>query len=208
MPVAPPKVSLKTKDIVKMFSKLPATKKADEGRIFFGLDPGKSGGITVIDTEAEGGGTSVLPIAIPETPHDLWKLFASNGWSHNELAVAVLEKVSSSPQQGVTSAFSFGRSYERLVMMLTVAHIPFEEISPQTWQKALGITPRKKGKKVGKKVVGEETYPQFKKRLRAFTQRLFPTLPIWSEKMGVQLAVCDSILIAEYCRRKHTGLLK
>jgi hypothetical protein len=84
-------------------------------------------------------------------------------------------------------------------MALTSAGIPFEPIRPQAWQKALGITPRKK----------TESKPDFKNRLRAKAQQLYPSLPLWSEpkSKGKQLALCDALLIATYCKRKYLGQL-
>jgi len=159
----------------------------DEGWCFMGIDPGKSGGVSIISN------TEVWTYVAPSTEKDMWDII--EGWDSS--AVAIIEHVTSSPQMGVVSAFTFGMGYGALRMALTASGIPYEPIRPQVWQKALGITPRKK----------TESKPDFKNRLRAKAQQLFPNLPIWKEpkSKGRQLAICDSLLIAEFCRRKYKG---
>jgi Holliday junction resolvasome RuvABC endonuclease subunit len=103
---------------------------------------------------------------------------------------AVIEHVHAMPKQGVSSTFKFGVGYGGLRMALIAASIPFEEVTPRTWQKALGVVVRKK----------TETKTQFKNRLKAKAQQLFP-------RESITLKTADALLIAEYCRRKQLGLL-
>jgi len=92
------------------------------------------------------------------------------------------------PKQGVSSTFKFGRGYGFLRGCLVALGIPFEDVTPQTWMRALNVPPRRKN----------ETKAQFKQRLRGVAQQLFP-----SEK--ITLATADALLIAEYCRRTSNG---
>ena len=149
---------------------------------YIGIDPGKSGGIAVIQ------GSKVECFRMPNTEKDGWSLFAENKEGR---VFAVIEKVHSMPGQGVKSMFSFGQNYGFLRGCLTAAQIPFEEITPQAWQKKLGVVGRKKG----------EPKPQLKERLRQKAQQLFPQEEVWERTLGEQRAVCDALLIAEYCRR-------
>jgi len=73
---------------------------------------------------------------------------------------AYIEQVSSSPQMGVVSAFSFGRGYGNLEMALTAAGISFERVRPQVWQKALGCMT--KGDKNVSKRKAQELFPDRK----------------------------------------------
>jgi Holliday junction resolvasome RuvABC endonuclease subunit len=75
---------------------------------------------------------------------------------------------------GVKSAFTFGNGFGHLEMALTAAGIPFERVSPQRWQKALGCL-TKGDKNVSKR--------------RA--QELFPS-------MKITHATADALLIAYY----------
>ena len=140
-----------------------------------GIDPGKSGGIAWI--------TDGSPCVekMPETLQDLWELIDEISCANQETGSvkAYIEAVHSSPQMGVTSAFTFGQGFGHLEMALTAAGIPFERVSPQKWQKALGCL-TKGDKNVSKR--------------RA--QELFPS-------MKVTHATADALLIAEFGTRSH-----
>lgn len=172
---------------------MPHRKRATIRR-FLGIDPGKTGGLVSFRSGSIriGATTQVLPM--PETERDIWDWFASMGAS----TVAYIEWIHPAIQGIHKSNMSklYG-NYCSLRMALTAAKIPFEDVKPVTWQRGLGISPRKR---VGKKA---ETDYQWKNRLRDKAQQLFPKLPIWSEprSKGRQLAISDALLIAEYCRR-------
>jgi len=87
-------------------------------------------------------------------------------------------------------------SYMALRMALTAAHIPFEDVRAEVWQQGIGIR-KKKGEKQAK----------WKDRLRGKAQQLFPQLPIWNETLEKQRAIAYALLIAHYCKLKHTGTL-
>jgi len=135
-------------------------------KITIGIDAGKSGGIAWI--------TDGKPCVekMPDTLQDLWELIqdiASNG-----TCCAYLEQISSSPQMGVVSAFTFGNGFGHLEMALTAAGIPFERVRPQVWQKAMGCMT--KGDKNVSKRKAQELFPEIK----------------------VTHAIADSLLIARY----------
>lgn len=158
-------------------------------RIFIGIDPGASGGLAV---------TGLLPvvdcrevaIAMPATERDVWEWLAQ--WAPTLLRqpFAVIEKVGGyMPGSGgnIGSAmFRFGHNYGGLRMALVGLGIPFEEVPPRQWQKALGIAPRKR----------TESRGAWKSRLKAMAQQLFP-------RSKATLATADAMLLAEHCRRKR-----
>lgn len=174
--------------------------------IYIGIDPGKSGGFVAI---RPGGPISINPI--PKTLRDVWD-WLNNFKDGRHRSIAVIEKVWSSPQMGVTSAFTFGRGFGNLEAFLVAAGISFQEVRPREWQKELGIPGRRK-KLVTKMVKGKknrvsvyvESKPEFKNRLRGVAQQMFPDLPLWQEpkSKGKQLAIADALLIAEFCRRRN-----
>lgn len=90
---------------------------------------------------------------------------------------AYIERVASSPQMGVVSSFKFGQSYGFLRGLLLANKIPFEEVTPQKWQRAMGCLSK------GDKNV-----------TKARAQQLFP-------KEKITHGNADALLIAEYCRR-------
>jgi hypothetical protein len=151
-------------------------------KITIGIDPGKSGGIAWID---ETGRACVEKM--PDTLKDLWELIEKDilyatGNMHfgnsTRNCKAYLEQISSSPQMGVVSAFTFGNGYGHLEMALTAAGIPFERVRPQAWQKAMGCM--SKGEKNVTKRKAQELFPQIK----------------------VTHATADALLIATYGTRQ------
>jgi len=140
--------------------------------LIIGIDPGASGGIAVIDTDG-----------VP----DLFKLDATEKDCMEYLsglpgeAFAYLERVHSMPKQGVASSFKFGQSYGFLRGLLIGLGIPFEEVTPQKWQKAMGCM--SKGDKNVTKGRAQQLFPQIK----------------------VTHAIADALLLAEYGRRIRCG---
>jgi len=124
-----------------------------------GVDPGANGGIAWITD-----GKACVE-KMPDTLQDLWELIRDIT-NHPRSSLdgrkykAYIEQVSSSPQMGVVSAFSFGRGYGNLEMALTAAGIPFERVRPQVWQKALGCMT--KGNKNVSKRRAQELFPDRK----------------------------------------------
>jgi len=160
--------------------------------IYVGIDPGASGGLAAISN------FDSQVLSMPESERDIWNWFYQDRyfWQSRDVEIfAVVEQVGGYvPREGSgqpgSAMFKFGCSYGGLRMALTAAQIPFEAVIPRTWQKALGIA--SKGK--------QESRTQFKGRLKAKAQQLFPNVKI-------TLATADALLLAEYCRRKRTGTL-
>jgi hypothetical protein len=141
-----------------------------------GCDPGVNGGIAWI--------TDGKPCVekMPDTLQDLWELLeniAINAQLDNLKIHAYLEQVSSSPQMGVKSAFTFGNGFGHLEMALTAAGIPFTRIRPQVWQKELGCLTK-----------GDKNVTKRK------AQELFPS-------MKITHATADALLIAKYGTKQN-----
>jgi len=137
-----------------------------------GIDPGKSGGLTVMDEH--GCIIDVQPMT-KMTEADIGEWFYE--WSEDGNVFAYLEKVHSMPGQGVASMFKFGQGFGFLIGCLTCLGIPYEFVTPQKWQKYLSCQTK-----------GDKNVTKSK------AQQLFPELKITH-------AIADSILIAEYGRR-------
>lgn len=143
-----------------------------------GIDPGANGGIAFLSAELSE--PFAVAYKLPETSADFIELLREYG---PRVLRAFVERVRSSPQMGVTSAFTFGRNYERCLMGLAGCNISTEEVLPAKWQRNLGCLTH------GDKNIS-----------KAKAQQLFPSLKITH-------AIADSLLIAEYGRRQLTGLL-
>lgn len=147
--------------------------------IIIGIDPGASGGI------------AVRYDSLDPSPVDVFKLDATESdiaqrMSHYQdvRSFAYLERVHSMPKQGVSSTFKFAQSYGFLRGLLIALKIPFEEVSPQKWQKAMGCL--SKGDKNVTKARAQQLFPQIK----------------------VTHASADALLICEYGRRLKSGELE
>ena len=148
--------------------------------VFIGIDPGVSGGLAVV---SDSGSVGCSPM--PATERDVWDWIMEAISSRR--AFAVIERVGGFIQGNPTpgsAMFRFGMSYGGLRMALIGNNVPFDDATPQKWQKAMGVTPRRK----------DESKTAFKNRLKSRAQALFP-------KIKVTLAVSDALLIAEFCRR-------
>lgn len=144
--------------------------------LFIGVDPGKSGAVAFIDEfsgEAWSFNLSCTDRDIADGINDA--LFTQDGGAAD--AFAVIEKVHSSPQMGVKSAFTFGQSFGKLEMVLNCTGIRFEYVSPAKWQSDMKC--RTKGDK---------------NITKAAAQRLFPSLKITHKN-------ADALLLAEYAKR-------
>lgn len=102
--------------------------------LFVGVDPGKGGAIAAVDRDAGNDLVAVhdMPVAGGVVTAPLLREVAmSLGW--DTIAAVAVELVRSSPQQGVVSAFSFGRSYG-MVLGFFGAHWAQVDVTPPTWK--------------------------------------------------------------------------
>lgn len=140
--------------------------------IYLGIDPGKSGGISRHD------GSDVSARKFTDcTPADFFEMFKEV--SRGQDVVALIEKVHSMPKNGCKANFTFGRMYERALMSMVALKIPFEYVTPLTWQRYL------KCKTGGDKNISKQK-----------AQELFPHLKITH-------AIADALLIGEYYKRTY-----
>lgn len=144
--------------------------------LVIGIDPGSSGAICGIDEHG------LLIHKLSGTEKDAREFLCEFG-SDPKDSFAYIERVHSMPKQGVSSVFKFGQSYGFLRGLLIGLGIPFEEVTPQKWQKAMGCMSK------GDKNV-----------TKAKAQQLFPGVKVTH-------AIADALLIAEYGRRVRSGEL-
>lgn len=161
-----------------------------------GIDPGAHGGLAIISPEG-----IVQAFPMPETEQAIADLFEQRivpaGIAH-----CMIEQIQHVPKgSGFFSNTKLNRNVGILIGLLLAHKIPFEEIPPQVWQKALGIPQRIRPPKTRKPIMNyprPESESQWKERLRKTAQKLFPELK-------VTLEIADALLIAEVCRRIKTG---
>ncbi len=144
--------------------------------VICGIDPGQSGGIAFI---ADGFASACK---MPETEREIVEVIEE--WHNIGIRCAYVESVHSFPGQGVSSSFTFGQGYGFLRGVLVSLRIPFVDVSPMKWKKALGLTftaqDSKKDKKNGSKQLAAQWFPTIK----------------------MNHAISEALLIAEFGRRQ------
>lgn len=152
-----------------------------------GIDPGANGGICLLASDGE----IVSLCKMPPTPQDVLREIedCANLAKCGERGLyCVLEKVGGMPGQGGSASFNFGKGFGHLEMALLALGVKTMLVTPQKWQKhyQLGSASQCASK------------TEWKNKLKACAQRLFPKLP--SGVKAITLATADALLIAEYGR--------
>jgi hypothetical protein len=129
-------------------------------QIKIAIDPGKTGALAVRYPE---GTVDVFKYKSEADMRDSLAEIKRYASTEKYRLSAVLEKVRSSPQQGVTSAFTFGWNYGFWRGLLQAYRISFREVRPQDWQKGLVPAKKQKGeRKHALKQIAEERFPELK----------------------------------------------
>jgi crossover junction endodeoxyribonuclease RuvC len=151
-----------------------------------GIDVGLNGAIAlVVDGELisvvdmptvtlDRNGKAKRQVSVPELV-DIIKQFDPNE--------AYVEKVFAMAGQGVTSVFSFGRSLGVVEGVLTTLKIKTTLMTPQTWQKGLGMT----GGKDGSRARAMELFPEqtaLFKRVKDDGRSDAALIALWGSKNG------------------------
>ena len=141
---------------------------------YIGIDPGKSGGITIIDKEG------IKAYKCPSTVDDMAILFsmAINGEAPVKVVVGI-ERVWARPTNGSRHSFAYGVNFGEWLGIIACHELIPTLILPLTWMQHFNCP---NGLKV-----------EIRKRwLKDKAKELFPELK------KVTLATADSILIAKY----------
>jgi hypothetical protein len=151
---------------------------------YVGIDPGANGGFAIWCPDA------VPPYLVTESMQEditnLYKWMKMYLGSYTIRFNVSLEQVSGfiGHEHPGSRMFNFGMNYGSILMALTALGIQYTLVTPQKWQKELGIHPRYK------KVESKE---DFKRRLKELALKLFPN---FSDQ--ITLKTCDAVLLAYY----------
>lgn len=148
-----------------------------------GIDPGKTGAACVIKVIK--GDTHIVEIYPFKSKSKFLEVqvfgMLMDGLQEDDTAV-YLERVHAMPGQGGGSMFSFGVAVGYVKGILEAFGHQYAEVTPQCWQKELGLS---------------TPYPTKYQRKQAhlrLAKKLYPNLDI-------KLEEADAVLIAEYGRR-------
>ena len=150
---------------------------------YIGIDVGSDGAIAMIP--------EVGDIEIYELTDDIL-LEKCEEWSDDE-CVCCVEDVSSSPQMGVRSAFTFGVGFGKIQMALRCFKISFSLTKPNRWKVEMGCN-------LGKSA----TYTQKKLRDIEVCKRLYPTVSLKrTERCRTDDdGYADALLMATFAKRR------
>lgn len=168
--------------------------------VIVGIDPGKSGAIAVM---IDGGAIEIFDMpTIKEGKKGKEQLdivglsrlitaLPTNAIAFVEVqnALTRFDPVKGiSVPQGAVSNFTLGKGYGAILMALAMEKISVEEVLPKQWQKYFRIS-------------GGNT----KEQSHGVAKKLFPTLTFTTPRGRLLDGRCDSVLIAEYGRRRLVG---
>jgi crossover junction endodeoxyribonuclease RuvC len=106
--------------------------------IYIGIDPGKKGGFAMIVDDPQGEYVKAFPwddaVFIKEMRRIGTRLTNTQG-----CVMASVEQVNAMPGQGVTSMFTFGKSYGFILGVLEGLNIPFQTVRPREWKSMFGL---------------------------------------------------------------------
>src|SRR3990167_5909706 len=151
--------------------------------IYIGIDPGLSGAIAVMIED----GTIILrdtPTMKIGNKHDFSLPEMVQLLEGNLPTQAAIERVHSMPRQGVASSFSFGKGVGYWIGILAALRIPYEEVTPQRWQRTM-----------------LDGMQKTKDASRYKAMQLFPQL-VEQLKLKSHDGRADALLIAEWRRRQ------
>jgi len=157
-----------------------------------GIDVGKEGGIFI---KKKTGVYEMYPMPTNESIVDsisLVKILAP----YKDESICIMEKLAARPNQGVSSMFTFGRSFGNIEGVLSALKIPYQLVAPQTWCKEMHAGVEVITKKDGKR--------DPKKMSLVAVKRLFPDINFKkNDRCKVDHSgMVDACLLAEYLYRK------
>ncbi|HEY0684739.1 MAG TPA: hypothetical protein VGD45_20550 [Steroidobacter sp.] len=164
-------------------------------KLILGIDPGVTGAFALIDA-ASGAYVHVndMPVVSDQSLSwvdgaELQTLLLSS--INGRPAIAVIERVSAMPQQGVSSTFKFGVAVGSILGTVQTLRIPLHLIHSSQWKRALGLTFEKDVKQAERKRASLD-----KARL------LFPTAPLDRQKDNGR---AEALLIAHWYLQNRVG---
>lgn len=140
-------------------------------RKFIGIDPGKNGGVAVLDFKGD-----IIETDIFDEDR-LVSLLKRN----SDGSMAIVEEVHAMPKQGVVSMFHFGENYGFIRGALKALNIEAKKTRPQAWKKHFGLSSDKQ-ESIEKAIA---FYPDYDFRKSELARKPHD-------------GICEAVLIARY----------
>lgn len=147
--------------------------------LFIGVDPGNSGALAAVSSAPMSERALVFPTPDFEAVRAAVTVIRS--LAEDVYPVAAVEKVHAFPGQGVSSSFTFGKSYGSVIQGLVDGDFAILDVTPREWMRALGLPSREEA---GSKTAKKNAH-------KAMAAALFPDVKVTH-------AVADALLIARW----------
>jgi hypothetical protein len=176
--------------------------------IIVGIDPGQKGAIAFIDTDKKTKHKEWI-IDIPLLPEKGIDAKKINLMLPHTNAYIFLEKAQAMPGQGSVSMFNYGTGYGKILAVLEILGLPFEEIRPNKWKTEFGLSGLKKTNRKEKMTAEEKTAAKKQRKEMAvkIAMQMFPRLKneFYTSKGKMLDGRAEALLIAAYGARKTGG---
>lgn len=151
--------------------------------IYVGIDPGMKGGISIIeDTNLHPIESIEMPLTADKRAIDVNKVFKMMP-ARLDHCFCVIEQLLTMPGQNVKATSSSAINYGKLLAVLELVGIPYQEVHPSKWKKEFQLIKKSKYGSAG--VAG----------------KLFPTEEFVTERGRLMDGKAESLLLACYARR-------
>lgn len=172
------------------------------GKIFIGIDPGKSGAVAALKEDGAVDLCTLIPIAGNYIDAATLSDIIYERYAYCNV-VACLEKVSAMPGQGVSSTFNFGVSYGIIMGVLSSMTIPYYLVTPQAWRKDVLVGLPKQAKVKGQKKTDAERSQDrqvIKQATIDYCRRAWPELSLLASPRSKKPhdGMADALCIAKY----------
>ena len=155
--------------------------------IVVGIDPGKNGGIVVIN---DGENTNDSPMAemhkCPPSAVEMSNILRGSmntAWSQQDRIVVAIEKVWAFPTDARSAAFKFGVNYGTWLGIIGSLDLAYMEVPPKTWMSSYDPIPKNKKER--------------KEYLKQTCTTMYNEMFLY--KKNITYAVSDAALIALWC---------
>lgn len=154
--------------------------------LYVGIDPGKKGGIALLSRR----GKFVHGFHIPLIGKEIDVRTIVFEFDKHGIEFCYIEQVAHPPAQNIKGTCTTCTGYGRILSVLDIMNIPFQEIHANKWKREFSLIKKTKNDSIAK------------------ARKLFPTAPenlFVGPRDGKLDGVAEALLIAEYCRRVTGG---
>ena len=158
--------------------------------IVVGIDPGKNGGIVVInDGENTNDSPSVEMHKCPPSSVEMANILTkarNTAWVQQDRIVVAIEKVWAFPTDARSAAFKFGVNYGMWLGIIGSLNLAYMEVIPKTWMSSYDPIPKEK--------------KQRKQYLKDTCITMYKDMFMYDK--NITYAVSDAALIALWCMER------